>query len=139
MIRLPRPTDQSYIASTWRQSVSSMSHFRQRHLCREQLNDQIDRVMDRSDTRALVACLDSDTDYIVGWMCYVDGPRTPTVHYLYLRRDYRGDGIAARLLERIGVDRARGVVCTSHGPSSESMRGRYRASVHLPLEEFLRP
>lgn len=141
MIRPPLPSDQGYIAATWARSVLS-THAHQRHLSSrtgEQVGKQIDRVMDRADTRALVACRDADPDFITGWMIYVVGPTVPTVHYLYVRRDERGVGIAAQLLERVGVDRKRGVVCTSHGPSSESMRGRYRASVHLPLEEFLRP
>jgi len=141
MIRPPLPSDQGYIASTWARSVLS-THAHQRHLSSRtgaQVGRQIDRVMDRPDTRALVACRDKDPNFITGWMIYVVGPRTPTIHYLYTRRDERGVGIAASLLARIGVDRARGVVCTSHGPSSESMRGRYRASVHLPLEEFLKP
>lgn len=141
MIRPPLPSDQGYIAATWARSVLS-THAHQRHLSSrtgEQVGKQIDRVMDRYDTRALVACRASDPDFITGWMIYVEGPRIPTIHYLYVRRDERGVGIAAQLLARIGVDRLHGVVCTSHGPSSASMRGRYRASVHLPLDEFLRP
>src|SRR5678815_2074409 len=140
MIRPPLPSDQGYIAATWARSVLS-THAHQRHLSSRtgaQVGKQIDRVMDRADTRALVACRDRDPNFITGWMIYVDGPRTPTIHYLYVRRDERGVGIAAQLLARVGVDRLHGVVCTSLGPSSESMRGRFRASVYIPLQEFLK-
>ncbi len=141
MIRPPLPTDQGYIAKTWAQSVSSMSHFKQRHMSSSQgrlLNSQIDAVLDRPDTRGLIVCSDRDHDHILAWMVYCDRPLIPVVFYIYTRRDDRGIGHAAALLDRIGVTRQKGVVCTSLGPSSESMRGRFRASVYVPLQEFLK-
>lgn len=112
-------------------------HFRSR--TGQQIGKQIDQVMDRPDTRALLVVRDGDQNYIVSWVLYCDGPKVPVVYYLYTRRDNRGEGHAAALLERLGVDRIKAVVCTSHGPSSESMRGRYKASVHVPLVDFLKP
>lgn len=146
MIRPPIRSDQSYIASTWARSMLS-THAHQRHMSSRtgtQIGKQIDAVMDREDTRALVCVRAATTahplgDFILGWVLYCAGPATPTVHYLYTRRDERGIGVAAALLAQIGVARDRGVICTSHGPSSESMRGRWRASVHVPLDEFLKP
>ena len=147
LIRDPRATDQAYIAATWARSLLS-THASQRHgsaRTPRQIGPQIDAVLDRGDTRALVAAIDRDSDYIVGYVVYVDGPAVRVVHYLYTRdhdregRALRGQGVAGALLARIGVDRRRAVVCTSDGPSSESMRGRYKASVHVPLADFLRP
>jgi hypothetical protein len=140
MIRPPLPTDQGYIASTWARSVLS-THAHQRHFSSrtgEQVGKQIDAVLDRPDTRGLVVCSDRDRDHILAWLLYCDGPSTPVVFYLYTRRDDRGVGHAAALLSRIGVTRQKGVVCTSLGPSSESMRGRFKASVYVPLQEFLK-
>jgi len=110
-----------------------------------QIGHVIDAVLDRPDTRALLCVKDSDHDYIVGYVLYAEGPAVPLVHWLYCRdhdadgRPLRGQGVAAELLKRINVDRSKAVICTSTGPSSESMRGRYRASVHVPLTEFLTP
>ena len=139
MIRGPRPTDQGYIASTWTRSMLS-THASQRHMrsrTGQQISQQIDAVLDRPDTRAWLCVRDAEPDVIRGWIVYVDGPATPTIHYVYTRRDDRGTGVAAALLAKLGITRTTGVVCTSYGPSSESMRGRYKASVHYPLNEFL--
>lgn len=147
MIRPPLPSDQGYIAATWARSVLS-THAHQRHLSSRtgaQVGKQIDSVLDRPDTKGLLFVRSENPNSILGWIVYTDVRDTPVVHYLYTRArgprgaDLRGKGIATSLLRAVGVDRSRGVVCTSHGPSSASMRGRYRASVHLPLEEFLKP
>lgn len=141
MIRPPARSDQSYIASTWARSMLSM-HAHQRHLrskTGQQIGRQIDQVLDRSDTRALICAKDNDPSHIFGWILYVQGPSVPVVHYLYTRRDNRGEGVAAALLAGIGVTRTNSVVCTSYGPSSESMRSRFKASVHVPLVDFLEP
>lgn len=140
MIRAPRPSDQSYIASTWARSMLS-THASQRHMrsrTGRQIGEQLNAVMDRPDTRAWLYVKTHDHDAIVGWVVYVEGPAVPTIHYLYTRRDDRGTGVAAALLAKLGVTRTGGVVCTSLGPSSESMRGRYKASVYVPLAEFLK-
>lgn len=140
MIRAPLRSDQGYIAATWARSMLS-THAHQRHMrsrTGQQIGKQIDAVMDRADTRGLVCVRDADRNYILGWVLYVEGPSVPVLHYLYVRRDERGVGIAAALLAKLDITRTSGVVCTSHGPSSESMRGRYKASVHVPLDEFLK-
>lgn len=140
MIRRPIATDQGYIASTWARSMLS-THASQRHLRSRtgtQIGQQIDAVMDRKDTRAWLCVRDAEPNYIRGWILYVEGPSTPVVHYAYVRRDDRGVGVAGELLAKLGITRLSGVVCTSLGPSSESMRGRYKASVYVPLVEFLK-
>lgn len=123
------------------------THAHQRHMSSRsgiQVGEQIDIVMDRPDTRALLKVSATDPDAILGWVLYVEGAATPIVHFLYVRardRDglsLRGRGFAGQMLAAIGVRREGGVVCTSHGPASTSMRGRYKASVHLPLDEFLK-
>lgn len=140
MIRLPRPTDQPYIAATWARSMLS-THAHQRHLgsrTGQQIGKQIDAVLDREDTRALICAREADPDRILGWILYCKGPAVPIVFYVYVRREERQRGIAAALLEHIGVRREGGVVCTSTGPSAITLRRRYPAAVHVPLEEFLR-
>lgn len=163
MIREPLAGDQGYIAATWARSVLSgmrAGHAMRRHGdrstarqqlpserdVREQLGARIDAVLDRPDTRGLVVCPNDREDYIVGWILYVDRPGgVAIVHYVYTRAHddeghaLRGQGIARLLLDRIGVVRDRAVVCTSDGPSSASMRDHFRASVHVPLAEFLGP
>jgi len=155
MIRNARPTDQAYIASTWTRSVCSMNkvpgktslrfghgHAQQRHMGSqlwERVSKEVDAVLDRPDSRSLVLCKAHDHDIICAWIVFAEGWGAPLVHYAYTRKDDRGNGHSAELLHRIGVGRSTAVVCTSIGPSSESMRSRYPASTYLPLAEFLKP
>lgn len=165
MIRPPLPEDQGYIASTWSRSMLSglrAGHAMRRHGqrsssrlalpserdMRAQLGARIDAVLDRADTRALVSVRDStrkpDRDFILGWILYVHGPAVPVIHYAYCRdhdergESLRGRGVVRELLHYVGVEYNRAVVCTSDGPSSESMRAHFKASVHVPLAEFLK-
>lgn len=107
----------------------------------QQIGAQIDAVLDRADTRAWVAV---HQEQIVGWLLYVEGPKVPVVHFVYVRNRaadgtmLRGRGICTALLRQINVTRESAVVCTSGGPSGTTMRGLYKASVYMPLEEFLK-
>lgn len=151
MIRPARPADQAFIASTWTRSicsthkvagVSSRGHAYQRHVGSAmwtKVSAQVDAVMDRRDSKALVVCKQNDENALLGWVCYAEVRSVPVCHYLYLRRDERERGFAADLLRAIGVHHGTAVVCTSLGPSSQIMRSRYKAASFLPLEEFLAP
>lgn len=140
LIRSPKAEDLPYIASTWTRSVLS-THAYQRHGASRtgtQVTKQVDAVLDRQDTKALICVREEDPDRILGWVLYV--PRNiPIVHYIYVRKDApRQRGIASALLGAIGVQPDKGVVCTSSGPSSIVLRRRYPAAVHISLEEFLK-
>jgi len=155
MIRPTRPGDQAFIASTWTRSICSMNkvpgktslrfghgHAAQRHVGSQlwtRTSADVDAVMDRSDSRGLVVCRAHDHDAIVAWMVFAEGAGAPLVHFLYCRASERGKQLGAELLHHIGVGRSTAVVCTSVGPSSESIRAMYPASVHLPLADFLKP
>lgn len=150
MIREPEASDQAFVASTWVKSIlmtgrghRQVPHALRRHgnnrslgaMVGSSLNAQIDLVMDRSDTRALIMAWDTHPEVILGYLVYAPGP---TVHYLWTRREERNGGIATALLCRIGVSDGTQVVCTSQGPSSDDMRSRYKLARYVPLEEFLR-
>lgn len=161
MIRPARPSDQAFIASTWTRSIcsthkvpgaSTRGHAYQRHIGSsmwERVSKQVDAVMDRSDSRAIVTCHPTLQDNILGWAVYVDGPSVPTVHYCYVRKEWRDStlrdegrgecGFARGMLEYIGCTVRGPVVCTSLGPSSAAMMRRYKAASHMSLEEFLGP
>lgn len=142
MIRGPLRTDQGYIASSWSKSILRGTHAWERHRTARnghQINKLIDDVMDRSDTRALLRVRPHDPDAILGWVVYCAGAGTPIIHYLFVTKDARGDGIGSELLLHAGVKRDTAVVCTSDGPSSAMMRTLYPAAVHMPLAAFLKP
>lgn len=167
-IRPPRPEDQPYVAKTWARSVLSGlagGHALARHGAQRErpvskgdrrqevlaeINRRIDVVLDRPDTRALVAVQAGNggaaaRDYILAWVVYVDAAGVPIVHYAYCRDHddsgelLRGRGLVRQLFARIGIARASPVICTSDGPSSAAMRDHFRASTYYPLDQFLSP
>lgn len=166
-IRPPRPEDQPYVAKTWARSVLSGlagGHALARHGAQRErpaskgtrrqellgeLNRRIDVVLDRPDTRALVAVQPGNggaaRDYILAWVVYVDAAGVPIVHYAYCRdhddsgESLRGRGLVRAIFERIGITRGAPVICTSDGPSSAAMREHFRASTYFPLDQFLNP
>ncbi len=166
-IRPPRPDDQGYIAKTWARSMLSTlagGHAMARHGAQRErpvskgqrrqdalgeINRRIDLVLDRPDTRALVAVQAGNgggaRDYILAWVVYCDAAGVPIVHYAYTRdhddagEALRGRGLVRQLFARIGIARAAPVICTSDGPSSTAMRDHFRASTYFPLDQFLSP
>lgn len=164
-IRPPRPEDQPYVAKTWARSVLSglagghamARHGAQRERPRSKgqrrqdeyaaINARIDRVLDRPDTRALVAVQAGNglLDKILAWVVYCDAAGVPIVHYAYTRdhddqgEPLRGRGLVRAIFERIGITRGAPVICTSDGPSSAAMREHFRASTYFPLDQFLTP
>lgn len=138
MIRGPRKSDQSYLAATWVRSLAGVASRRLGHRGGE-IGRAVDSVFDRGDTRALIRHAAGDPDRILGYVVFVEGAGVPVVHYLYTREKQRGRGIASELLAACGVKKAGSVVCTSLGPDSQRMRGRYLGAVHMPLADFLKP
>lgn len=166
-IRPPRPEDQGYITTTWgRSMLSSWSggHAIARHgLQREaprtkgarrqellrEYNRRIDLVLDRADTRALVAVQPGNggpgRDYILAWVVYCSAAGVPIVHYAYTRDhddigdSMRGRGLVRAIFHQIGIRRGAPVICTSDGPSSIAMREHFRAATYYPLDQFLSP
>ncbi len=138
MIRGPRRTDQAFIAATWVRSLSGVAN-RRLGFRGGEIGRQVDAVLDRSDTRALIRYAPGDMDRILGYIVYCEGAGVPVLHYCYTRKEYRGRGIASELLAACGVTHTGAVVCTSLGPDSQRMRSRYKGAAYMPLTEFLEP
>lgn len=136
LIRGPRKTDQGYIASTWVQQMRSARNMSPKRGVAV-FGRQVDAVLDRPDTRALVRHRAGDPDAILGWVVYVEGPGVPMIHFAYVRREARGHGYGAELLQRVGVTPSIAFVYTCRGPSTSRLLTKYRAASHLPLQEFL--
>jgi len=58
-------------------------------------------ILARPDSVLRVACLPDDSDAILGWSV-ISGDEPHTLHYVYVRKDARKQGIARLLLA--GVD-----------------------------------
>lgn len=94
-IRLGKPSDLPYVVDTWTKRGAARD---------ERLGAATARVraiLARPDSVLRVACLPDDTDAILGWAA-LSANEAPTLHYVYVRKDARKQGIARLLLA--GVD-----------------------------------
>lgn len=138
MIRGPRKTDQGFVASTWVRSMSGCAN-RPLGVRGGNIGRLVDQVLERSDTRALIRHAAGDTDRILGWVAFVEGPGVPVIHYTYVRAEHRGKGIAEQLLTAAGCRRDKALVYTCRGPDTVKLLRAFPAATHLELAEFLKP
>lgn len=72
------------------------------------MHREIGRILDRADTRTIVACEPDEFDHLGRQFLYgfaaVRSTGEPYVYYCYVKKPYRGRGIAHRLLEAAGVN-----------------------------------
>lgn len=87
-IRPARADDQAFVAATFAEQLSRGHH--------HDANQVVDRVLDSSMTRVLVAC---DAGRIVGWLAYSAIPRVRAVLFMYVRRQARDRGVARELAD----------------------------------------
>ena len=93
LLRRPRSSDQSYVASTWAHSLRSTGRAGV-----GKPDALIDRMLDNSAVKVMLAVEPSDDERILGWIAYTAMPRAIIVHYVYVRDKVRGRGIAHALL-----------------------------------------
>lgn len=96
-IRLGRPSDLPYVTDTW----VKRGHDRNERL--GAATARVRAILARSDSVLRVACLPDDSDAILGW-AVVSSDEPPILHYVYVRKDARKQGIARLLLA--GVTRS---------------------------------
>ena len=101
-IRKLRPTDVAYIADSWVRSCRSQ------YPISEMPAKVIKKFGERvcalvSVAEVLIAHDPQNDDVIYGFICYEKGlflgQNTPTLHYIYTRRDFRKLGIASALFQ----------------------------------------
>lgn len=131
-IRRPRPTDQSYIASTWVNSLIQV-----RGNTKSESNALVDRMLDDPAVRLLLAVEPSSMDTILGWLCYTPMPSSRIVHYVYVRDKLRLRGIASALYRKAWpVDKGK-LVYTLSGPDADALHKRWPDAIHMQITEFL--
>lgn len=103
-IRDAKPEDMAFVITTWRQSFEGASAVRgaDREHYREEMTLAIRRLCDRATVR--VACDPTDEDTLAGFAAF--RPLTDDraeLHYIYVKLNFRGHGIARDLLDGVRV------------------------------------
>ncbi len=125
-IRSAWPDDQRFVAATMSEQLQRGRH--------SDANAVVDRVLDSSATRVLVA---TDHGRIVGWLAYAAIPRVRAVLFVYVRREKRTQGIARALLDAaFPTQRGQWVHGGLNGTSTKSVLQRYSA-IAMPLDEII--
>lgn len=98
--------DRAFIVGTWSDSYKS-SHYAGMLWTDDYaptMHVQIERVLDRPETVAIVACDRDDSSFLFGHIVgEVEPGETPIVHYTYVKAPYRRTGIARGLLTELGI------------------------------------
>lgn len=97
-VRPARESDMAFVAMSWRAS------FEPRHAFdREEFREEMDRVIRRLCSRGHVriAHAPDDDDHLIGFAAYSADGRE--LHYIYVKQDFRGKGIARALLKDASI------------------------------------
>jgi len=74
-------------------------------------------------------CPDDDENHIIGWVAYGNLEDTPLLHFMFIKKKFRNNGIATELLESIYPDREETTFCTFWTHHMQDMNARQRWNV----------
>tara|TARA_R100000329_G_scaffold75986_1_gene65548 strand:+ start:259 stop:717 length:459 start_codon:yes stop_codon:yes gene_type:complete len=100
MIRGIRPIDHDFVYDSWIRSVKCPTKAvtaMTRHL--------IDKVIE--DDKVLIYCDRDDADHILGWIAYGQIEETKLLHFLFVKKSFRGNGIGSEMLNEVYPDTVR--------------------------------
>lgn len=104
LIRPAREGDMAFVIDAWKRSYEASPAVRgaDREHYRAEMSRAIRRLCSRATVR--VACASEDDDHVVGFAAFSqpEGARAE-LHYVYVKKDFRGMGIARKLLADVSV------------------------------------
>lgn len=71
----------------------------------------ISAILKRSEVR--VACDPNDSNTVYGWACG-ESYDTPLIHFLYVKKDFRGSGLGKMLLSEYGWESGKHIISTHY-------------------------
>lgn len=132
LLRRPRPSDQSYVAATWVNSLCEAD----RSLLKRDANKLVDRLLDRDDVSVKLAVEPSSPDKILGWIATSWLKPVLALHYVYAREKMRTRGVASALWLSVKRPGAK-VIYTLRGPDHRWLAEKHPHAIHMPVEDFL--
>lgn len=112
-IRLAVDGDIGYVAKTWRETYGRESLWVQgmdRHVYHTHHRRLIEELL-KSDT-TLIACNEADATHIVGFACGTRVDGVLVLHWVGVRHELSGWGVATKLLEAFEHKKGEPIVCT---------------------------
>ena len=96
----------------------------------------IEGVISHDSTRGYVA-VGQDGDYIYGWLVISD-VGIPVVHWMHVRKDWWGFGIARLLCEHAGLSEESRLLYTGRNKAGLALAKKVKQAEYLPMEDFLK-
>lgn len=122
MIRTIKKIDEDFIYHSWLHSVkcptravSTMTRF------------LIDSLVE--DKSISIWCPDDDENHIIGWIAHGRIETTPLLHFMFVKKAFRKNGVGKELLYNVYPDRKSPVFCTfwSHSMQVIDARRKWNA------------
>lgn len=132
-IRLAVPADLSFIYSSWLNSYrsdSGIGRSTRKSIFFKEYNRVIDGILSDPFTRILVACLPDESNVICGFLAFAPG----TLHYCFVKEDFRRFGIARSLAEEALGEGVSEIWCTHR---TELSRPIFQKNTELQYNPFL--
>lgn len=82
------------------------------------------------DGTTLVAVDSEDPNIVLGYCVGTKADDTYIVHYVYVKKDFRGMGIASSILKYAGVTKNSNIVYTHYTPSGAALASKFNAIYH---------
>lgn len=130
-----RATDAAYVMNSWVTSIyGPKANWGARGA---KLNTLVERLLDDSRTKVLVACAPHDEDAIVGWIAYAHAPGLHVIEYMHVRQQRRREGIARAMVRRANFVAGVPLAYLFVTDEGERMLTRSPQAIHIKPEEFL--
>lgn len=97
---------ESFVYATWLHSFKYNSYFCKRIKTStffKSHHDVINNLLERKTINILVATPSGDREVVFGYLVYERGP-IDTVHYIYIKKNFRGFKIANKLISEAKID-----------------------------------
>lgn len=98
------------------------------------MHPQIDRVLDRTGTRVVLAYETESPTFLYGWIAGDTSEDTPVVFFAYVKEPYRRQGFGRELLQALGVDAREPFTYTCRTSVVRHLRGKIPLGRYNPLE-----
>ena len=117
MIRSIRKIDEDFIYHSWLHSVRCPTK-----AVSAMTRSLIDSLVE--DKTISIWCPDDDENHIIGWMAYGQIEETPLLHYTFVKKSFRNNGVGTDLIKSIYPDRSNQVFCTFWSHNLQTMNAR---------------
>lgn len=92
----------------------------------------IERIWDRAGSITSIAALKEDPSIILGYLCYEELVTEPVIHFCYVKKPFRKEGIARSLFKRAEIDFKKRALFTHYTHEMDVICEKYPELIYCP-------